>query len=149
MSDKDVVLAPNHWDLLRDGDMDLISAPIDFFGVNYYNPVRSGVIEKDTGAGVLERTHEVLEVQPDVMSTDMGREVYSQGLADLVAWLQQDYSGIHAIIITENGAAFPDHLEAGEEVTDVLRIQYLQGHIQVIANRIKQGRCAPINGYFA
>src|ERR1700753_1125862 len=79
----------------------------------------------------------------------MGWEVYSQGLADLFSWLQQDYTSIRAIIITENGAAFPDRLDNGEEIVDSLRTEYLQEHIQAIASTIEQGKSVPITGYFA
>jgi beta-glucosidase len=134
---------------IQDGDMKLISAPVDFLGLNYYNPVRIGVIEKDDGHGTLLRVSDVLESKPDVITTDMGWEVYPQGLADLFSWLKQDYTSIRAIIITENGAAFPDQLDNGEEIVDSLRTEYLQEHIQAIASTIEQGKSAPITGYFA
>ncbi|GCE08385.1 family 1 glycosylhydrolase [Dictyobacter aurantiacus] len=80
--------------------------------------------------------------------TAMGWEIYAQGLADLISWLRYEYV-IPAILITENGAAFEDCIEASGRISDVRRLQYLREHIEAIGRSIQQSDLAPVQGYFA
>lgn len=56
---------------------------------------------------------------------------------------------IPAILITENGAAFKDRVEASRRIADVRRLQYLRAHIDVIGRCIQQSDSVPIRRYFA
>jgi beta-glucosidase/6-phospho-beta-glucosidase/beta-galactosidase len=49
------------------------------------------------------------------------------------------------LVVTESGAAFDDHRDGNGNIHDQQRIHYLQGHIQTVAQVIRQG--VPIKGY--
>lgn len=107
------------------GDMQKISVSLDFLGINYY--MRSVV-----GAGqpwdVKSSGHEI---------TDMGWEVYPQGLTELLVRLHRDYP-LPPIYITENGAAFRDEVVDGQ-VHDGQRQRYIANHIAAMHDAMRQG----------
>ncbi len=113
------------------GDMAAIAEPMDFLGVNYY----SRAVVSSVGAwDVRQSGREV---------TEMGWEVYPEGLTELLLRLRQDYP-IPSIYITENGAAFKDQLVDGQ-VHDPLRTDYIARHIKAISDAIRGG--VPVHGY--
>ncbi len=116
---------------IEDGDMDTIAAPLDFLGINYYT--RSVV-----RAGVGEVPAEGAE------HTEMGWEVYPDGLYRLLVHLQTVYEPPE-LYITENGAAFADARENGR-VPDSRRVSYLEGHLDAVVAAIAEG--VPVRGYF-
>jgi beta-glucosidase len=120
-----------------DGDMRTISVPLDFLGVNYYsrNIVRAG--------GVPHRYRTV--TAEGAPHTEMGWEVYPDGLLDLLVRLRDEYD-VPAVAVTENGAAFADVRGTDRTVDDPGRVAYLQGHVDAVARAIAQG--VPVEGYF-
>jgi len=116
---------------IADGDLETIAAPLDFLGINYYtrNVVRAGVGEVATEGAE---------------HTDMGWEVYPDGLRDLLVRLHAEYE-LPDLYITENGAAFPDSRNNGT-VPDPRRIAYLGDHLDAVASAIAGG--VPVRGYF-
>jgi beta-glucosidase len=118
--------------LIAPGDMDTIRQPLDFLGINYYTRHLSG-----TGAPV-DRGESDREV------TDMGWEVFPDGLSELLERLHADYR-LPPIYITENGAAFRDHLVDGR-VADPDRIRYLHSHLAALADAMEKG--VDVRGYF-
>lgn len=121
---------------IQDGDMALIQQPLDYLGLNYYT---RAVIFADEEKGFVEKVPEGVEL------TDMGWEVYAEGLTDLLVSLNTRYS-LPPVYITENGAAMVDELVDGE-VNDISRIQYFQGHLNAVHNAIEKG--VDVHGYFA
>ncbi len=117
---------------LRDGDLDVIAAPIDVLGVNYYS--RSLVNAAD------ERV-----ASPGPV-TGMGWEIYPEGLAETVRWLHERCR-FPRYLITENGAAMNDQPDAAGFVDDQDRLGYVRDHLAVIHELIDEG--LPIDGYFA
>ncbi len=124
-----------------DGDFAAISVPIDFLGVNYYtrNLVSAAPDATETGqsaqadqAGPVERTQ-------------MGWEVYPDGLYNVLVRLKNEYP-FSAYYVTENGAAYDDRPGPEGEVSDPKRIDYLQGHLDAAARAIAAG--VPLRGYF-
>lgn len=114
------------------GDMESISVTMDFLGVNYY--MRS-VVSAGVPWDVKTSGHEI---------TDMGWEVYPQGLTELLLRLHRDYV-LPPIYITENGAAFPDQVVDGQ-VHDRQRLAYIQNHIAALLEAMRQG--VRVDGYF-
>jgi beta-glucosidase len=113
------------------GDLQAIAAPLDFIGVNYYSrSVASAAKPFDVHSSGLP-------------ITDMGWEVYPEGLTQLLVRMHQDYA-VPPIYITENGGAFKDDLINGK-VHDADRIQYIESHIAAVANAMKLG--VPMAGY--
>ncbi len=120
-----------------DGDMQAIAAPLDFLGVNYYSRV---VVRADGNGEPV-----AVPVAPEEELTDMGWEVFPQGLYDLLVRLTRDYRP-PKIYITENGAAYPDASDGGGRIADRRRVDYLRSHL-VAANRaLADG--VPLGGYF-
>lgn len=119
-------------------DMAVIRQPLDFLGVNYYS---SQIVTANS-----QNPHgwPVTHVTPEALVTDMGWPVMPHGLTDLLVRLSHDYGPI-PLVITENGAAYPDILQGGK-VVDTDRIQYLESHINAVADALKHG--ADIRGYY-
>lgn len=118
------------------GDMAIISQAVDFIGVNYYTRIHY----KNTADGWFEEASLM-----NVRVTDMGWEVYPQGLTELLVSLHQQYD-LPKMYITENGAAMADTLENGE-VNDIERVDYYHTHLNAVCDAIRQG--VDIQGYFA
>jgi beta-glucosidase len=123
---------------VQEGDLQTISAPLDFLGVNYYT---RSVVRDAPGSGLL--TSE--QVKPAGEYTTMGWEVYPNGLCALLDDVHHDYA-FPAYYITENGAAFPDVLGEDGAVHDDRRVAYLSAHFAAAAGAIKDG--VPLRGYF-
>ena len=124
---------------IQTGDLARINAPIDFLGVNYYT---RSVVRHDPEGGPLQTA----TVQPEGRPyTDMGWEVYPDGLYHLLTRLHRDYAP-SALYVTENGAAFPDRLVDGV-VADPERRAYLHDHLLACYRAIEEG--VPLRGYFA
>ena len=113
------------------GDLDDIATPMDFLGVNYYS--RNVV----SAAGAWDVHSSGREV------TDMGWEVYPEGLTELLLRLHRDYP-VPPMTITESGAAFADRLQRGQ-VHDVGRTRFISAHIAAIAEALRQG--VRVDGY--
>jgi beta-glucosidase len=114
-----------------EGDMEIITTPMDFMGVNYYS-------RSVASAGKPFDVH-----SSGLPITDMDWEVYPRGLTDLLVRMNQDYR-LPPIYITENGGAFKDKLVDGQ-IHDADRTSYLAAHIGAVADAIMQG--VPMQGY--
>ncbi len=133
--------------LLRNADdLALIAAPIDFLGVNYYSRKVVRVPRDERPAHIPEGFEEVEHV-PGASYTHMGAgwEVYPSGLTDLLVRVQREYSP-HAIIVTENGAAFEDSWDGNGAINDPERLYYIREHIQALGRALSQG--VALRGYF-
>jgi beta-glucosidase len=122
---------------IEDGDMSIISAKIDFLGVNNYSRT---VIDQDGQYPNYKAVH-----LRDVERTHIGWEVYPDGLLKLLTDLHQTYQ-LPPIYITENGAAFEDKVVDGV-VEDEQRCRYFQNYLSSVDEAIRQG--VDIRGYFA
>jgi len=116
---------------IQHGDLQAIATKMDFLGINYYT--RSVV---SAGAPFDVKTS-------GLPLTEMGWEVYPQGLTELLLRLHADYP-VPPLYITENGGAFPDALQDGL-VRDADRVRYLAEHIGAVAEALRQG--VPMAGY--
>ncbi len=122
---------------VRDGDLELISAPLDFVGVNNYSRM---VVRASADGGP---SIEVPAV--DTPKTAMGWEIYPDGLYELLTRLHREY-GVQSLYVTENGAAFDDALDAEGRVDDRDRIAYLEQYLGSVARAVAEG--VPVRGYF-
>ncbi|KKB86011.1 beta-glucosidase [Devosia limi DSM 17137] len=114
-------------------DMEIVSRPLDWLGINYYTrglyksaPSRIGF--------------PIEQVQGQLEKTEMGWEIYPQGLTDLLVRVSTDYTRI-PLYITENGMAEVE----GE--ADPRRVSYYEEHLKAVLAARAQG--ADVRGYFA
>jgi beta-glucosidase len=134
---------------VRDGDLTAIAAPLDFLGINYYSRllIRAGEAPAPRGhAGSLFDRYEVVGPVPGSVYTEMGWEVYPDGLVDILMRVRRDY-GVQSIAVTENGAAYADAWDGTDRVDDPQRAEYLRKHIQALAVARLLG--IPVDAYFA
>ncbi|MFR9777533.1 GH1 family beta-glucosidase [Micromonospora sp. MS34] len=131
---------------VQDGDLEIISTPIDVLGVNYYfGQLLSGVDEH--GRERDEQGHPVRRViRRDLPRTAMDWEIVPESFEELLVRLHRDYPGV-PLFITENGAAFNDKPDADGFVADDDRVAYLTEHLQAVARARQAG--ADVRGYFA
>jgi len=133
---------PLDWDrLVRPGDLEAISAPTDFLGVNYYNRT---VVRSDT---VPESGNEPRTVflAPEAEWTEMGWEVYPDGLYETLCRVHFEY-GPARIFVTENGASWSDAPGPDRRVRDERRRRFVQEHLRAARRAIAAG--VRLEGYF-
>jgi beta-glucosidase len=131
----------------REGDLAVISAPIDFLGANYYLPLTVRALPPDAPDQDPSRFGLRAEnVAPaGVKTTNMGWPIQPEGLTELLERLHHEYPNV-PIYITENGAAFPDSVDAHGHVDDSQRIDYLRAHVGACNAAIRDG--IDLKGYF-
>lgn len=119
-------------------DMVEISQPMDFLGVNYYTRHR---VTTDQSA-----------VWPHINSaegpgdkTQMGWEIYPDGLAGFLTRMAHDYVGDMPMFVTENGMAWDDTVENGA-VYDPERTKFVSDHMMATKRAIDAG--ANVQGFF-
>jgi beta-glucosidase len=138
-------------DLILDGDMETIAAPIDFLGVNYYQPEHLRAGDPDNLRRGEERPMPgieggVVHYSPEGMErTSMGWLIDPDGLYELLLRLSKDAPGL-PLYITENGCAAEDYVNPEGAVDDVERVRYLHLHLDAAARAIRDG--ANLSGYF-
>jgi beta-glucosidase len=129
-------LWPGTEPLVLAGDMDIIGRKMDFLGINYY--FRSN-LHSDGAHGFVDVPLEGVE------RTQMGWEVYPQGLQDLLIDFKARYANLPPVYITENGMASDDQVVNGA-VIDTQRIAFLNGHFAAVAGAMEAG--VDVRGYF-
>ncbi|MEP6628860.1 MAG: GH1 family beta-glucosidase [Lapillicoccus sp.] len=143
------------WSFVRDGDLREIHQPLDVLGVNYYT---TSIVRK--WDGVTERSREdghMVAAQPpwpgpdDVdfvqqpgPRTQMGWLVDPAALTELLVRTAKDYPGL-PLMVTENGAAYPDTVSADGVVHDSDRVDYVRRHLAAVRDAIDAG--ADVQGY--
>jgi beta-glucosidase len=140
------------WSFVRDGDLDVIAAPIDALGINYYQPSLVGAQVPPAGpeAEVLRPSAfpacEGVRFHPiPGPVTDMDWPVDATGLRDILVRLRHDYREV-PLFVTENGAAYPDKVTTDGRVPDPERIAYLHGHLAAAHEALAEG--VDLRGYF-
>jgi beta-glucosidase len=129
---------------VRDGDLEKISVPVDFFGVNYY--MRHMVREDDTGSDDVFSSVRARAVIPrNAERTAMGWPVESDGLREILVRLHEEYTRT-PIYITENGRAAHDYVDPEGEVKDEERVAFFDAHFR--AAREAMERSVDLRGYF-
>jgi len=115
-------------------DFALIQTPLDWIGVNYYTRKRLRAAD-----GPWPGYADAGTVLP---TTQMGWEIYPDGLRDFLLRVAREYSGDLPIHVTENGMANADMPDR----PDSERIAYLESHLDAVRQAIAAG--APVGGYF-
>ncbi len=132
---------------IEEGDLAIISAPLDFLGVNYYSRMLVQNYAEDAPApekSLHPDSYQAIERIDGSSYTEMGWEIFPAGLANILTRIHSEY-GLQSLVVTENGAAFADHWDGNDRVHDQQRIDYLRIHIQALAEVRQQG--VPVQGY--
>ena len=127
-------------DCVRDGDLAVISAPIDALGVNYYTPTRLSALPR-LAAALPDGIHPRLSRHGVRLAGHPGR---ADRAADDAG--EARYGGLlPPVYITENGCSVADEPDADGSIDDQPRIAYLDGHIRAVADAITAG--VDVRGY--
>lgn len=119
-------------------DMALINQPLDWLGVNYYT----------RGLYVTDPTIPWPSLKPvsgPLPKTQMGWEIFPDGLHHFLTRMARDYVGDLPIFVTENGMAWDDHVENGA-VYDPERTAFVSDHMKATLRAIEDG--ANVQGFF-
>jgi beta-glucosidase len=110
---------------------------LDYLGLNYYrrDPVRA---HSD------EPFDFTIDARAGTEQTQMGWEVAPDGLRDVLLDLHREYAP-RQIVVTENGAAYPDTVDEDGRIEDRDRIDYLARHLDAAAQALEAG--LPLAGY--
>ncbi|MET9627518.1 GH1 family beta-glucosidase [Lentzea sp. NPDC006480] len=114
---------------IADGDLATIHQPLDFYGVNYYNPTR---LKNPSEGNPLP--FELVEID-EYERTGFGWPIVPSGLTEIITSLRERHPNLPPVYVTESGCSFPD------EIQDTARVSYLDGHL-------KAAQAADVSGYF-
>jgi beta-glucosidase len=146
-------------DHIHEGDLEIISTPIDALGVNYYHgeavsstppavtPLLSAAPSERPKRSPFPAAEGVYWHPRGLPVTAMEWEVQPEGLTRLLKRVHDDYTGDAVkLYVTENGAAYDDVVEADGSINDVDRAEFLRLHLDAILDAIDQG--VDVYGYF-
>ena len=125
---------PKGWE----NDMAEISQPMDWLGVNYYTRHKVKAAPDDVWPHINGQ-----EGPGD--KTQMGWEIFPDGLHGFLTRMARDYVGDMPIFVTENGMAWDDSVENGA-VFDPVREKFVADHMNATLKAIKDG--ANVQGFF-
>ncbi|WP_424929038.1 GH1 family beta-glucosidase [Amaricoccus tamworthensis] len=114
-------------------DFDVIATPLDWFGINYYT---RSVIAADP----VSLWPSYMTVPGPLPKTDMGWEIYPEGLLHFLKRVGDLTDRKMPIYVTENGLA------DSEPVNDLVRTDYMDSHFGAALDAIKSG--VPLKGFF-
>ncbi len=149
-------------------DMELISQPLDFYGLNYYMPtlVASGAGDGAVPKGMAEAMGDDLSGTPgspfhvasfpDTETTAYGWPIKPEYMSVALAEMAERYPDLPPVFITEGGASFEDVLvrDTGADrliIPDERRLQYLANHIGTAVEATSPGGPAEtidLRGYY-
>lgn len=137
---KDIPALKNIQKYILPGDEDLMAFDFDFIGLQNYTReiVKHSYFTPYIWARLISAKNR------NKPATVMKWEIYPPAIYHVLKKYAA-YPGIKKILVTENGAAFPDQVENGQ-VHDVQREEYLQSHIAQVLKAKNEG--CPVAGYF-
>ena len=120
-------------------DFALISQPLDFLGVNYYE-------QHVTRADPADPKRKAIIAYPGRRRTAMNIGVNPVGLRDVLLRVKREYTDV-PIIITENGIATTDYVSPEGKVVDLERIEYWDEHLEAVRQAMVGG--VDVRGFIA
>jgi beta-glucosidase len=126
--------------IMKPGDEELMKFDFDFIGIQNYTReiVKASFFVPYIGARLVKAK------KRGVPETAMGWEIYPPAIYEVIKKFNA-YPQVKKLIITENGAAFPDELIDGK-INDPQRVEYLQQHIAQVLKAKNEG--CKVTGYF-
>ncbi|MEU5996978.1 GH1 family beta-glucosidase [Streptomyces sp. NPDC047197] len=131
-----------------EADLSVIAEPIDWYGINFYQPTKVGA---PLPAGASTPTEfSGLTLPPELPFspreiegrpvTDFGWPVVPEALTELLTGFRERYGDrLPPLVITENGCSY-------EGIDDRRRIDYLDGHLRALHRALEEG--VDVRGYF-
>lgn len=126
---------------VRDGDLETMAVPTDFLGLNYY----SRAICRDEATPEQDNEPITVERAPSSEDTDMGWEVYPEGLYDALVHVHRAY-GPRKVLLTEFGCAYDTGPDETGRVADHRRIRFLYDHLAAARRAMDDG--VPLGGAY-
>ncbi|SDS70468.1 GH1 family beta-glucosidase [Actinoplanes derwentensis] len=129
------------------GDLELIGAPLDFLGVNYYYRIHAADAPLDQPEPARRSAFDIgvrSAPRDGVPLTDLGWPIEAQGLYDTLTGLAGRYPGLPPIYVTENGIA---HFGDDPAVPDPERIRFVAQHLSAAARAVTDA-AVDLRGYF-
>jgi beta-glucosidase len=130
-------IAGNPYEMMgvKPGDMELVRAPLDYIGINYYrrqlvSAIPPGPGEASAGVYNFDATEGPL--------TDFGWEVWPDGFYELLMQITREYSR-PTMEITENGASYVDAPDARGRVPDQRKIEFTRCYLSALGRAMKDG----------
>ncbi|KNH20086.1 glycoside hydrolase [Arthrobacter sp. ZBG10] len=141
---------------VSDADLRTIHQPLDFYGLNYYFPVRVALGRGPAGPPDLPEAvarmpfHDV--GYPEYKSTGFGWPVAPQHLGILLRDFRDRYgASLPPVFITEGGASFPEPANVTGTLQDTERVRYLADHLGAALAAVAPGGSAEgvdLRGYY-
>lgn len=129
----------------HDGDLETISVPLDFLGVNYYYRIHVGdapFTEPEPSRRTAMDIGVKVTYPESVPRTDLGWPIEPEGLTATLTGLRTRYPALPPVYVTENGRA-----EVSEGfVSDPERIEFIADHVEAIERAVAAG--VDVRGYF-
>ncbi|MFF3744786.1 GH1 family beta-glucosidase [Streptomyces kronopolitis] len=128
-------------------DLRIISEPLDWYGINYYQPTLVGAPAAEgsgpTAFGGIQLPPELPFAPREIEGyprTDFGWPVIPEALTELLVSFRERYGDrLPPVVITENGCAY-------EGTGDAERITFLDGHLRALHAAMEAG--VEVRGYF-
>jgi beta-glucosidase len=134
-------ILPRGMEAVRPGDLEAIAAPLDLLGINYY----TRDIVRSTAISEAENAPRTLWPPPAEELTQMGWEVWPEGLSRLLLRVHREYRP-EVVYVTENGAAYGTAPGLDGRVHDVERVAFLHAHFAAAHRAVQEG--VPLSGFF-
>jgi beta-glucosidase len=113
------------------------SGDLDYLGLNFYR--------RDSVRALSDRPFDwAIGALPGSEQTQMDWHVAPDGLRDTLVALHRTYAP-RELVVTENGAAYPDTVDPDGTVRDPARVAYLARHVAAVADARDAG--VPLTGY--
>ncbi|WP_377273920.1 GH1 family beta-glucosidase [Peterkaempfera sp. SMS 1(5)a] len=138
-----------HQEFRREGDLEVIGAPLDFLGINFYRPLvfaDAPYTEPDPALRTAVDIRAREAGWPGVRRTAMDWPVVPHTFTELLTRLRDRYPNLPPVLITENGSAEPDQPDADGAVHDTDRVEYLHAHLHALTAALDAG--VDVRGYF-
>jgi beta-glucosidase len=124
---------------VEEGDLKAIGSPVDFVGLNIYNPLYARADDSPQG----------FTVEPMPSSYPHMYSPWIQISPECIYWGVRNVCDLwrpKAIYITENGTSSDDVLTTAGRIDDVDRVMYLRNHLTNLHRAVDEGY--PVKGYF-
>jgi beta-glucosidase len=142
---------------ISDADLRTIHQPVDFYGVNYYQPVKVAA-GQGTGEDLTVPAEAMIRIPAHQVpfdeygTTGFGWPVAPDHLGILLRELKDRYrDALPPLYITESGASFPEPEHVTGTIDDHQRITYLAGHLHHALEATAPGGIAEdvdLRGYY-